>query len=215
MSSPIPASIRVLIDGPNYAHLSTVSAGGHPRNWVVWVAREDDNVLICTHAKAPKAKDMRRDPRVGLSITAFDNPYRMAALQGRVIAVRDDAACHYMDPISIKYTGAAFPSRGPGRVCFVIAIDNANQHTLDFTHNPTEAGRAPQPKQHIGARHIEVRCGPSGKGPGPNVVDDDDAGVDPPAPQRTPRPAHYEPTRRVNARRHRIDRRRWASARPT
>lgn len=86
MSSPIPASIRVLIDGPNYAHLSTVSAGGHPRNWVVWVAREDDNVLICTHAKAPKAKDMRRDPRVGLSITAFDNPYRMAALYERIIA---------------------------------------------------------------------------------------------------------------------------------
>lgn len=139
MSIPIPASIRALIDGPNYAHLSTLSANGHPRNWVVWVAREDDNVLVCTHAQAPKAKDMRHDPRVGLSITASDNPYRMATLQGRVIAVRDDAACHYMDPISIKYTGLRFPSRGPGRVCFVIAIDTARQHTLDFTHKPTEA----------------------------------------------------------------------------
>ncbi|MEM6110302.1 pyridoxamine 5'-phosphate oxidase family protein [Mycobacterium sp. 050272] len=83
MSILIPASIRVLTDGPNYAHLSTLSASGHPRNSVVWVAREDDNVLICTHADAPKAKDMRRDPRIGLSITAIDGPYRMVALQGQ------------------------------------------------------------------------------------------------------------------------------------
>lgn len=139
MSVPIPESIRVLIDGPNYAHLSTLSANGHPRNWVVWVAREGDKLLVCTHAGAPKAKDMRRDPRVGLSITAFDDPYRMASLQGRVMAVRDDADCHYMDPISIKYTGVPFPSRGPGRLCFLIAVEIAHQHTLDFAHNPGPA----------------------------------------------------------------------------
>jgi hypothetical protein len=41
-----------------------------------------------------------------------------------------------MDPISVKYTGAPFPYRGPGRVCFVIAIDKAAQRTLDFVHDP-------------------------------------------------------------------------------
>jgi hypothetical protein len=39
-----------------------------------------------------------------------------------------------MDPISIKYTGAPFPSRGPDRVCFVIAVEQAAQHTLNFAH---------------------------------------------------------------------------------
>ncbi len=90
-SIPIPGSIRMLIDGPNYAHLSTLRADGSPRNWVVWVAREGDNVLVCTNAETPKARDMRRDSRVGLSIAALDNPYRMATLRGRVIGVRDDA----------------------------------------------------------------------------------------------------------------------------
>jgi hypothetical protein len=39
-----------------------------------------------------------------------------------------------MDPISMKYTGAPFPSRGLDRVCFVIAAEKARQHTLDFVH---------------------------------------------------------------------------------
>ena len=58
---------------------------------MAWVAREGDNALVCTNAETPKARNMRRDSRVCLSIAAFDKPYRMATLQGRVIDVRDDA----------------------------------------------------------------------------------------------------------------------------
>ena len=83
-----------------------------------------------------KAKDMRRDPRVGLSVADLANPYRMAALQGRVIEIRPDEGCRFMDPISLRYTGAPFPSRGPDRVCFVIAIEKAAGRTLSFLHKP-------------------------------------------------------------------------------
>jgi len=41
-----------------------------------------------------------------------------------------------MDAISVKYTGAPFPSRGCDRVCFVIAADKAAQRTLGFIHDP-------------------------------------------------------------------------------
>ena len=80
---------------------------------------------------------MRRDPRVALSVIDRDNPYRMAALQGRVIEERPDESCRLMDPISIKYTGAPFPSRGPDRVCFVIAVQHAARRRLNFElHRP-------------------------------------------------------------------------------
>ena len=79
---------------------------------------------------------MRRDARVALSVIDRENPYRMASLQGRVLDVRPDEGCRYMDPISIKYTGAPFPSRGPDRLCFVIEIEKARQTTLGFVHNP-------------------------------------------------------------------------------
>jgi hypothetical protein len=54
--------------------------------------------------------------------------------------------CRYMDLISIEYTNAPFPSRGPDRVCFVIAVEKAAQHTLGFVRSPrarvTGAGRS-------------------------------------------------------------------------
>ena len=85
---------------------------------------------------------MRRDPRVALSVNDMANPYRMAAVQGRVVEVRSDVDCRYMDPISVKYTSEPFPSRGPNRVCFVIAVEKAAQRTLGFVHNPGFGGAA-------------------------------------------------------------------------
>jgi PPOX class probable F420-dependent enzyme len=132
----IPPEVRELLDAPNYAHLSTLRADGSPRNHVVWIGLEGECVLVCTSDWTWKAKDMRRDGRVGLSVIDLADPYRMAALQGRVVEERPDEDCRYMDPISFKYTNAPFPSRGPDRVCFVIAVENASQHTLGFVHRP-------------------------------------------------------------------------------
>ena len=134
--SPLSPGVRELLDAPNYVHLSTLRRDGTPRNWVVWVGLEGDRVLVCTTSFSWKAKDMRRDPRVGLSVVDLSNPYRMAALQGRVVEERPDEGCRYMDPISFKYTNAPFPSRGPDRLCFVIEIEKARQTTLGFVHEP-------------------------------------------------------------------------------
>ena len=137
MPIAIPEGVRALLDAPNYVHLSTLKADGTPRNWVVWVGLEGEHVLVCTSDTVWKAKDMRRDPRVGMSVADLENPYRMASLQGRVVEIRPDAGCACMDPISIKYTGAPFPSRGADRVCFVIAVEKARERTLAFVHRPT------------------------------------------------------------------------------
>lgn len=136
MAIPIPPDVRELLDAPNYVHLATLRADGSPRNWVVWVGVEGENILVCTSKTIWKGKDMLRDPRVSMSVTDGANPYRMAAVQGRVVEVRPDEDCKYMDAISIKYTNKPFPSRGPDRVCFVIAVEKAAQRTLGFVHDP-------------------------------------------------------------------------------
>lgn len=132
----LPPDVRTLLEAPNYVHLATLRKDGSPRNHVVWVGLEGDHVLVCTSDVTWKAKDMRRDRRVALSVVDVANPYRMAMLQGRVIEERPDEGCRHMDPISVKYTGAPFPSRGPDRVCFVIAVDRAAGRTLGFVHDP-------------------------------------------------------------------------------
>jgi PPOX class probable F420-dependent enzyme len=135
LATAIPANVRELLDA-NYVHLSTLRRDGSPRSWVVWVGLEGERVLVCTTSYSWKAKDMRRDHRVALSVIDRENPYRMASLQGRVLEVRPDEGCRHMDPISVKYTGAPFPSRGPDRLCFVIEIVKARQTMLGFVHDP-------------------------------------------------------------------------------
>jgi PPOX class probable F420-dependent enzyme len=136
----IPPDVRALLDAPNYVHLATLRADGTPRNHVVWVGLEGEHILIGTADWSWKARDMRRDPRVSLSVVDLANPYQMAAVQGRVVEVRSDEGCRYMDPIAIKYTSSPFPSRGPDRLCFVIAVLKAGRRDLDWlTHNPASA----------------------------------------------------------------------------
>ena len=136
--SELPSDIRALLDAPNYVHLTTLRADGSPRNWVVWVGLEDDSILVCTGVSAWKAKDMIRDPRVSLSVTANDDPYRMGAIQARVVEMRDDYDSVYMDAISHKYTGEPFAARGEGRVCFVLEPVLAGGRKLNLVHAPGE-----------------------------------------------------------------------------
>jgi PPOX class probable F420-dependent enzyme len=155
----IPAEVRGLLESPNYLHLATLRADGSPRSWVVWVGIEGERLLICTDDSTWKAKDMRRDPRVSASVVDLANPYRMAANQGPVIEARPDVDCSYMDPISMKYTSAPFPYRGPGRVCFVIAVLNAGARSLNWlSHRPqTPAMIQSRIPEHLDLPHSRVR----------------------------------------------------------
>jgi hypothetical protein len=83
-----------------------------------------------------KAKDMRHDPRVALPV--IDSPTRTGWPRSRDAwwTYAPDEDCRPMDPISVKYTSVPFASRGPDRVCFLIAVDKAAQRALCFVHDP-------------------------------------------------------------------------------
>ena len=141
MPQPLTPEIRALFDGPNFAHLSTLMPDGSPQNAAVWVGREGDRLLVCTGEGSLKAKNTRRDPRVALSIVDFRDPYTEAQLRGRVVERRPDPDLKFMDPISHKYTGKAFPFRNPeGRVALVIEVEKARYLKLPFAHTPTGHG---------------------------------------------------------------------------
>lgn len=141
--STIPDDVRVLLAEANIVHVSTLRKGGSPRNWPVWVGLEGDHILVCTSDTQRKAADMRRDGRVALSVANAADPYEMASLEGRVVELRPDHDCRYMDPIAIKYTSTPFPARDADRVCFVIAVERAWRRKLRFVHAPgTDASEA-------------------------------------------------------------------------
>ena len=102
---------------------------------MVWVGLEGDNLLICTSDAVRKVKDMRRDPRVAVSVNRAGEPLSNGSDPRTGRDVRSDDGSRCMDPISIEYAGAPFPSRGPDRVSFVIAVGHAAQRTLGFVQS--------------------------------------------------------------------------------
>lgn len=129
---PLPPDVRRLLEGRAVAHLATLRADGAPRSTVVWVGLEGDLVLVCTDASSLKAKDLRRNPRVALSLTAQDDPYDVATITGRVVAERPDPDLEYKDRLSQKYIGQPYPRRTAERCCFFIAVLSAHHRRVSF-----------------------------------------------------------------------------------
>jgi PPOX class probable F420-dependent enzyme len=67
MGVPLSEEIRSLIRGANFAYLATLMADGSPQVAAVWVDLEGDRILVSTGETSLKARNTRRDPRVGLS----------------------------------------------------------------------------------------------------------------------------------------------------
>jgi PPOX class probable F420-dependent enzyme len=137
VSTTIPAEVKRLLDGANFAHLATLLPDGSPQSAPVWVGREGERVVICAGENSLKARNTLRDPRVSLSILDMNNPYEEAQMRGRVVERRSDPQLTVMDPISIKYTGKPFPFRNPeGRVALIIEVDKVRHTKLPFEHTP-------------------------------------------------------------------------------
>jgi len=133
MAVTLPAELKALLDGPNFAHFATLRRDGTPQVDPIWVGRDGERILVGTGENTVKAKNAGRDSRVALSIIGFRDPYDEAMIRGRVVERRPDPDLKVMDEISRKYTGKEFPWRGgEGRVVLVIEPQDVKVRKLPF-----------------------------------------------------------------------------------
>jgi PPOX class probable F420-dependent enzyme len=115
---------RALIDAPNFAFLGTVGKDGAPQVTPVWIDRDGDTIRINTAEGRAKDRNMRRDPRVDISIADTDDPYERVEIRGRVVGTVDEpAARDHINTLNRKYhdTDELYPERpGERRVIFLI-----------------------------------------------------------------------------------------------
>lgn len=94
------------------AHLATLMRDGSPHSVPLWVGVEGDRLAIFTEIDTLKDRNLRRDPRVAISVTAADDPYSMAFVRGEAVERIDgDDALAYVDRISTLYTGEPYGMR--------------------------------------------------------------------------------------------------------
>jgi PPOX class probable F420-dependent enzyme len=116
--------IRGVLDGAPLVHLATLMPDGAPHSVTIWAAPHgDDRIAILTGPNSLKARNMRRDPRVAMSLTPNDNPFAPIAIRGRVVEwIEGDAAWEIIDPIAMKYIGQPY-DRSADRVVILIEPD--------------------------------------------------------------------------------------------
>ena len=73
----IPQSVREVIDKGPLAHLTTLSPDGSPQVTVVWVGIDGEEFVMGHLAIHQKVRNIRRDPRVALSLLGYNTTQGM------------------------------------------------------------------------------------------------------------------------------------------
>jgi PPOX class probable F420-dependent enzyme len=65
---PMPAAVRALLESDAVAHVVTLNEDGSPQVTAAWVGIEDDEIVLATISDQRKLRNLRRDPRVAISV---------------------------------------------------------------------------------------------------------------------------------------------------
>ncbi len=123
MAIPLSEAARVLLEGQNFGHLATLMPDGSPQVSPVWVDHDGAHVLVNTAEGRVKLRNVRRDPRVAISIANQQNPYQMVTIQGRVVEITHEGADEHIDKMAKKYLGQdTYPFRRPGERRVILKI---------------------------------------------------------------------------------------------
>jgi PPOX class probable F420-dependent enzyme len=114
---------RALIARPVLATLATVARDGAPQVTPLWIEADGDDLLVNTARGRAKARNIDRDPRVGITVVDPDNPYGVVAVRGTVIGVTTDGADDHIDRLAKKYLGVdTYPNRRPDEIRITVRI---------------------------------------------------------------------------------------------
>jgi PPOX class probable F420-dependent enzyme len=123
MSDQLTTSALALIEEPVLGNFATVDQKGNPQVTPVWVDHDGDDVLVNTAQGRAKARNITRNPSVGMSIVDPKDPYHVVVFRGTVTEVTTEGADDHIDFLAKKYLGRdTYPFRRPEEVRLKVRI---------------------------------------------------------------------------------------------
>ncbi len=110
-----------LVDGRNYAVVGTVNPDGSPHTSVVWISRDNGDLIFTTLEGRVKHRNMLRDPRVSISVIDSADPENYIELRGRA-SITPDVGRRVDTQLSWKYDGRDPAQDRPGAVRVVVRV---------------------------------------------------------------------------------------------
>ena len=119
----IPDSHRDILEKKGLAHVATIGPTGEPHNSPVWFEWDGEHVAFSQTKTRQKYKNLLRDPRVSLSITDPDNPYRRLEIRGTLDGVEEDEGNAFINAMAKKYINEdVYPWHQPGDERIVLRV---------------------------------------------------------------------------------------------
>lgn len=101
--SLVPESHRDILQSTALAHAATIGPKGEPQSSAVLFGWDGMYLILSMKKMRQKYKNLRREPRVALSLTDPTNPYRALEIRGSVERIEDDPNFEYINQLSRKY----------------------------------------------------------------------------------------------------------------
>jgi PPOX class probable F420-dependent enzyme len=97
---------RFLIQGTKTGKIATVKKDGSPHVVPIWFDLDNGDIVFTTGGDSVKAKNMRRDPRVCLTVDDQTPPYAYVQIEG-IASFSDDSKemLHWATRIGGRYMG--------------------------------------------------------------------------------------------------------------
>jgi PPOX class probable F420-dependent enzyme len=130
MAIPLSDDALALLDGRNYAVLATINPGGSPQTSVMWIGCDGGDLLFSTLEGRVKHRNMRRDPRVSVTVIDSADPEHYVEFRGRMVSMTPDAGRQFDTKLSWKYDGQDPGEDRPGavRVVVRVAVERVTGH---------------------------------------------------------------------------------------
>jgi PPOX class probable F420-dependent enzyme len=96
---------RRILEAPNFASIGTVMPDGSPHVSTIWIDLDGDHVVFNTSEGNRKVSNIRRDPRVGISVFDQKDPYEQVVIRGTVTDITTEGADAHIDRLAKKYLG--------------------------------------------------------------------------------------------------------------
>lgn len=131
MAVSIPENYMALFSRPVFGFFTTLMPDGSPQTQPVWVDYDNGRVVVNSAVGRQKDKNIRRDPRVAITLMDPDNPYRYLEIRGKVTDITEAGAGDHIHKMAKKYLGKdKYPWGQPGEQRVLYKIEPVKIHTM-------------------------------------------------------------------------------------
>jgi len=122
--SVVPEGVEDLLRSTALAHVATIGPHGEPQNNPVWFDWDGEYLKFSQTKTRQKYRNLRRDPRIALSIVDPENPYRYLEVRGEVAKIAEDPDLDFINAMAKKYMGKdKYPFHQPGDERVVVFVE--------------------------------------------------------------------------------------------